>query len=756
MNELGARYVGLRAWAALAVLVCCLLAAPVAAARSKRAFDGVRYAKIGRACQLPKPGHAACSALVRIPVSSAAAGESGVKPYTAGAGALESGPTGGFTPAELASAYGFDPAAGGSGQTIAIVDAYDDPNIESDLETFDGEYGIAPCTTNDGCFRKVSQTGSATELPSPDTTGWSVEISLDVEMAHSTCPQCKILLVEAESSSLENLSAAVGEAVKLGATEVSNSYGGPEGELGPAEKADYNHPGVMIAAAAGDNGYDDWNVLNQEYEPPGRPNIPASLPTVVAVGGTTLYLEGDGKRESERVWNGNGPLDETFIFDGLIEGATGGGCSTLFTAQPWQLSAPGWGATGCGSKRLSADVAADADPYTGFDIYDSYDCGEECEDQGEGEGWLTIGGTSLSTPLISGLYALAGGSHGVSYPALTLYGHLGDSASLYDVTEGGNGFCDAEPEPVCGHPDAYGALVEGYALQVDCEYTTACNAAPGYDGPSGVGTPSSLSLFEPLLPTAAITPPASLRVGTPAAFGAGGSVDPNPGATLSYAWNWGDGTPVSGGAAPQHTYAATGDYTVTLTVTDSYGLTSPPATQLVNVGEAAGTGPGVKTETGGSGTENGGSAKQSGSGSQEVSGFKSSLAPPVPDAQLAGVSLQVSTAGLLTLKISCPAGETSCSGTIALRTLGAVIAANGHGVKQKPAVLTLATGSFTVAGGKLRAITLHLSSKARTLLARLLTLRARATLLAHDPQGASHTTSTIVTLHLARPAHHHG
>ncbi|HTC71546.1 MAG TPA: hypothetical protein VK655_01565, partial [Solirubrobacteraceae bacterium] len=143
---------------------------------------------------------------------AAAAGTPGVSAYTAAPGAAEPGPADGLTPEELASAYGYSPAAGGSGQTIALIDAYDDPAIEGDLATFDAEYGIAACTKADGCFTKVSQTGSPLLLPAADRSGWSVETALDVEMAHSVCPKCKILLVEAKNESFKNLAAAVGEA----------------------------------------------------------------------------------------------------------------------------------------------------------------------------------------------------------------------------------------------------------------------------------------------------------------------------------------------------------------------------------------------------------------------------------------------------------------------------------------------------------------------------------------------------------------
>ncbi len=222
-----ARRAAPRVCAFLAVLLGSLVAASAASATSTRAPERTGYAKIGRVCPAPQPGDATCLALARVPVPSADAGEPGVSSYTTTA-AAEPALSSGLTPKALATAYGYSPEAGGSGQTIALVDAYDDPKIESDLATFDEHYGIAACTKANGCFTKVSQSGSATQLPRPDETGWSVEIALDVEMAHSVCPNCKILLVEAESEEFEDLAVAEDEAVNLGATEVSNSYGGPE------------------------------------------------------------------------------------------------------------------------------------------------------------------------------------------------------------------------------------------------------------------------------------------------------------------------------------------------------------------------------------------------------------------------------------------------------------------------------------------------------------------------------------------------
>jgi PKD repeat protein len=777
---------------------------------------------------------------MRSPVrvtSAAAAAAVGAKPYTLGDGAASAGPAGGLTPAQLASAYTYSPTTGGTGQTVAIVDAYDDPNIESDLASFDSYYGLPGCTSENGCFKKVSQTGSTSSLPAADESGWSVEISLDVETVRAACRNCKILLVEANSPSFANLATAVDKAVSLGATEVSNSYGGPEAEI---EQAAYNHPGVVITAATGDLGYDDFTYINEGEEPPQRPNVPAAFPSVVAVGGTTLKLEEDGTRASEKVWNGMGPGD-----DGeYIEGVSGGGCSTSFSAQLWQRDVPGFGASGCGTKRLDADVAADADPYTGLDIYDSYKCSEYCPENTVDGGWITVGGTSLSTPLIASLYGLAGGSDGVRYPALTLYGHVSDSSDLYDVTKGANGFCGGEGISECKQDFCIRFEVSPCASpnevfgRVDCEGTTACNAAPGFDGPSGVGTPNGLGAFRPLLPTATITPPSSPKAGVAANFSAGSSSDPYPGGLIeSYSWNWGDGTPGSTGVSPTHTFAVPGEYTVTLTVTDNYGLTSLASTESVQVAsrttkeieeeaaakkkaeeeaaakkkgeeEAAAKKKGEEEAAAKKKGEEEAAAKKKGEeeaaakkkaeeevavkkhqeeevaakkhqeeaaatkkreeeaavakrheeeaavliGSQGAAGFQAHLPAAVPDAQLASTTLQVSSSGIVNVRVSCPARETTCSGTVTLRTLSAVSASESK-VAKRPAILTLAAGSFAVPGGETKSVTLRLSLQARKLLARSHTLHARATVQAHDTAGATHTAQEIVLLRAARQRH---
>jgi PKD repeat protein len=759
------------AWVALAL---SLLVVQTASARLPVSAAKTRYARVAQLCPPPAPGYVTCFALARIPVAAGAAATSkGAAPYAVNDGASSSGPAGGLTPAQLASAYGYEPAAGGSGQTVAIVDAYDDPEIEANLETFDQEYGLAPCTRANGCFKKVGQDGSEAFLPAPDTTRWSVEISLDVEAVHSVCQHCKVLLVEANEPSDADLAVGVNEAVALGATEVSNSYGGSEVGLGANERAAYDHPGVVISVAGGDDGYDNWDYINEGGFAYEEPDAPASLPTVVAVGGTSLQLTSGGARASETVWNDDGPGDELRFPRGYV---SGGGCSTRFLAQPWQQSTAGFLASGCGDKRLDNDVSAVADPYTGFDIYDSYDCGPECEEYGIGVGsdWLTLGGTSLATPLISALYGLAGGSGGVPYPALTLYGHLGDAGSLYDVTEGGDGYCDAEPLTECGDPNAtYG--------QVDCEGSTACDAGPGYDGPSGVGTPNGLEAFQPMFPAAAITPPGSPVAGVGASFSAQGSSDPYPGGSIaSYAWNWGDGSAVSAGVSPTHVFAHPGVYTVSLTVTDSYGVVSPAVTESVAVSE----GPQEEAARARAeqeaiqrtrleesaaaakkrGEEEGAAAKkrleeEAAKKRQEEAAAKAGVLgakEASPDARIASTTFQVSASGALRIKISCPASEHSCAGTITLRTLNAVLASIAGAAKPKAAILTLASGSFTAPGGETVTVLLHLSVKARALLARLHTLHIRVTVIAHNPQGASHTAQTIATLHAPKSARPRG
>lgn len=306
----------------------------------------------------------------------------------------------GYGPSDLQDAYGLTSAAAsnGTGETIAIVDAYDDPNAEADLAKYRSQYDLPACTTANGCFKKVGQTGSTTSLPTADS-GWAQEISLDVDMASATCPNCDILLVEASSASMEDLGTAVNKAVALGAKFVSNSYGGSEESSDPSyDSAYFDHPGVAITVSAGDSGY------GAEY--------PAASRYVTAVGGTKLSTSSTSRGWTETVW-------KTSSTEG-----TGSGCSSYDAKPSWQTD------SGC-AKRMIADVSAVADPATGVSVYDSY---------GVTAGWYTFGGTSASAPIIAGVYALAGTPSSGSYPARFPYAAAGTSA-LNDVTSGSNGTC---------------------------------------------------------------------------------------------------------------------------------------------------------------------------------------------------------------------------------------------------------------------------------------------------------------------------
>lgn len=466
----------------------------------------------------------------------------------------------GLRPQDLHTAYQL-PTGASSAQTVAVVDAYNDPTAETDLAAYDEEFGLPACTAGNGCFRQVNENGETGDLPFPKTdkeleaarkgaratreeaeeaTGWGLEISLDIEVAHATCQNCEIVLVEANAPSYEDLEVAEKSAAALGAGEISNSWAGPEeGETRELENAGpFNHAGIVITAAAGDDGYLNWDGQRADR---GYVNFPASSPHVVAVGGTRLTLGAGGAWAGETVWNG--------------DHATGGGCSAVFTAQPWQQSLSDWSTVGCGDKRAVADVSADADPYTGVAVHDT---SPECEYSYE-EGkvkhvlyWCTIGGTSLSTPLIASVFALAGGADGVAYPAETLYdSELNSPGALHDVTTGSNG--------ECAKPFLEGGL-SGCAADEEaeksCSARAICLAGTGYDGPTGVGTPDGIAAFEagsqlPNAPTV-VTGAASSVAQTSAILNA--TVDPNgaevTGCTLEYGLTTSYGSSVPCSPAP--------------------------------------------------------------------------------------------------------------------------------------------------------------------------------------------------------------
>ncbi len=324
----------------------------------------------------------------------------------------------GYGPADLQSAYKLPSATAGGSQTVAIVDAYDDPNAEADLGVYRTHFGLASCTTANGCFRKVNQAG-ATSYPTANS-GWGQEISLDLDMVSAICPKCLILLVEASSASNADLATSVDTAVSLGANAISNSYGGSESSGEVSYDAHYNHPGVVITASSGDSGY------GSQY--------PAASPYVTAVGGTTLTKDSSARGFTETVWSG-----------------AGSGCSAYESKPLWQHD------PSC-AKRAIADVAAVADPATGVAVYDSY------ASKGQ-SGWLVFGGTSVASPIIASVYALAGNAASVNYGSAS---YTSPTGSLFDVTLGSNGSCGG---------------------------TYLCTGEVGYDGPTGNGTPNGSTGF---------------------------------------------------------------------------------------------------------------------------------------------------------------------------------------------------------------------------------------------------------------------
>ncbi|HKN94051.1 MAG TPA: S53 family peptidase [Thermoleophilaceae bacterium] len=334
-------------------------------------------------------------------------------------------PAGGYGASDIQSAYALPSSTAGAGQTVAIVDAYDDPTAEADMGTYRSTYGLPACTTANGCFKKVNQSGVQGSYPS-NNQGWGLEISLDLDMVSAACPQCHILLVEASSNANANLYAAEDTAARLGATEISNSYGGAESSSDPNTNAHFNHPGIAITVSSGDSGY------GVEY--------PASSPFVTAVGGTTLGRASNTRGWSETAWSG-----------------AGSGCSAYEAKQSWQTD------TGC-AHRTVADVSAVADPNSGVNVYDS-NCSRLNQLFGNCfNGWGVVGGTSASSPIIASVYALAGNASSVTYGSYP-YSH---TSALNDVTSGSNGNCSP----------AY-----------------LCTAGPGFDGPTGLGTPNGTGAF---------------------------------------------------------------------------------------------------------------------------------------------------------------------------------------------------------------------------------------------------------------------
>ncbi|MEY2568656.1 MAG: hypothetical protein QOE35_3185 [Actinomycetota bacterium] len=335
-----------------------------------------------RTCVAPAAGEAACHAEVSTDANGT--------PLANQATPLPSAKQ----PADIQSAYGLPTTATNppSGPTVAIVDAYNDPAAEADLGVYRARYNLPPCTTANGCFKKVNQRGG-TAMPATNA-GWATEISLDLDAVSAACPNCKMLLVEADNAFTTSLAAAVDYAASQHPAAISNSYGGPEYS---STFASYNHPGIAITVSSGDSGY--------------GVESPASAGTVIAVGGTSLQKDSSLRGWTETAWSG-----------------AGSGCSASTTKPTWQTQSV------C-ARRAVADVAAVADPNSGLSVYDSVKYQRQ-------SGWQQYGGTSLAAPIIAAVYALGGNLGG--YPAQWTWGH---ASGLNDVLSGSNGSCS--PAALC-------------------------------------------------------------------------------------------------------------------------------------------------------------------------------------------------------------------------------------------------------------------------------------------------------------------
>ncbi len=352
-------------------------------------------------------------------------------------------PHSGMSPCQLAAAYRLPSTVAGSGRTVAIVDAFDDPNAESDLTIYRATYGLPACTTANGCFKKLNQTGAANNYPVADA-GWAVEISLDIDTVSAICPLCHITLVEANSNSYANLLAAEATAGGLSPTAISNSWGSSEFAGEHTLDGSFSFGSIPVTVSTGDSGYGtSW---------------PASAPNVIAVGGTQLTADGSARGWSETVWNG-----------------ANSGCSSQEAKPVWQTDA------GCANRTI-ADVSALAGS-PGEAIYDTY---------GGHVGWEDWGGTSLASPIIASVYALA-------YPDVPMSTTYANHSSLFDVTSGSNGSCGG---------------------------SYLCTGVSGYDGPTGLGTPCGTAGFgtgpfvtpgcSSLAPTPSAQPLTSKPASTPA------------------------------------------------------------------------------------------------------------------------------------------------------------------------------------------------------------------------------------------------
>ena len=349
-------------------------------------------------------------------------------------------PTGvGYTPKDIESAYSLNPAAG-AGQRVYIIDAYGYKAAAADLAKYRAAAGLPACTIANKCLQILNQNGKPSPLPAQPPgsyAGWMVEQSLDVDAVSAACPKCSITLVQTNTSgTLQN---GIVAAVTLGGKIVSMSFGGGEspysGNPFPA--------GVVFVASAGDQG--------GGLKDGGGPQQPCTYAAVVCVGGTALTHTATAW--TEKVWD---DLAVDLCGSGSSPcGATGSACSLVVPKPKWQTDPL------C-KKRSAADVSAVAAVTTPLAIYNS-----------NFGGWIGVGGTSLSAPLIAGVFGLAGNAATFGEGASKIWA---SHSSLHDVTVGTN-VLTAVTGP-CASSVKY-----------------ICVAGPGYDGPTGWGTPKGSTNF---------------------------------------------------------------------------------------------------------------------------------------------------------------------------------------------------------------------------------------------------------------------
>jgi subtilase family serine protease len=362
--------------------------------------------------------------------------------YHARPSALSTKPTGLF-PGIVQRFYGFERLAGnGAGQTIAIIDAFDDPNIESDLAVFTQQAGVSPCTTADGCFTKAYASG---RQPAPNVS-WALETALDVEWAHAIAPAAKILLVEAADNNFVNLLSAVNYAIAGGANVVSMSFGGPEFSQQTILDSTFQTSNVSFVASTGDSG--------------AGVNYPAASPYVLAVGGTSPETNMAGARYGESAWSYSGGGQSLYELKPVPQLNFGLRAGTPFRSVP--------------------DVAYIGDPVQGVAVYSTYYMGTTLSG-----GWYQVGGTSAGAPQWAAILAIINSERvkagkrvlaaSYSYGTLdAIYSLAGGEYNryFYDVQSGANGYC--------GKP---------------------CIAGPGYDVVTGLGSPNVRNLIPALINT---------------------------------------------------------------------------------------------------------------------------------------------------------------------------------------------------------------------------------------------------------------